>query len=82
MCAIARLCGPQHNAEIAEIAKCSSGAVSAEIKSWNKEIAEGKEQKLDHDIPPPLNDIINADFELKPEEPSDLPLKPLDIVRY
>jgi hypothetical protein len=56
---------------IAEIAKCSQGAVSCEIK-------EGKEQRLEDDIPLPLS----ADFETEKAKSPELTSRPLEIIRF
>lgn len=64
--------------EIARIAKCSTGAVAKEITEMKKEIAEGKEQKMEAEVP-------NTDVS---QEPSSSPHNtiepeiPLEIVRF
>lgn len=61
--------------EITRIAGCSQGAVASEIKAWDKEKAEGKEQISESDIPPLPTKIIKEENK-KPE------LMLLEIVKY
>ncbi len=64
--------------KIAEIAKVSSGCIGAEIRCWNKEIAEGKEQVFGPDIPPPEVQEVKK----VTEEVSEPPPEPVNIIRY
>ena len=56
---------------ISKVAKCSQGAVSAEIRAWNEEKAKGIELPLDGDIP-------EAEAQSPPPIPSKLPALELE----
>jgi DNA invertase Pin-like site-specific DNA recombinase len=69
-------------AEISRLANCSQGSVSVELKEWEKEKAEGVEQKFeDEEISDEL--LENIQKKSEPQNPSEeTPPLPVPVIRY
>jgi DNA invertase Pin-like site-specific DNA recombinase len=68
-------------AEIARLANCSQGSVSVEMKEWQKEKDQGKEQLFEHDE---ISDelIKNKLPEKENSQEIEIPPLPVQVVRF
>jgi DNA invertase Pin-like site-specific DNA recombinase len=65
--------------QISELANCSQGSVSLEIKEWEEEKAKGIEKNLDDEI---SNELLEKPKPEKQEQAFEPPPLPIQVVRF